>query len=246
MKKGNVTILASILAIALVAAGVGAGTMAWFSAGPVTAGPFTMNTATMSMNLVEAGPYTFTDLVPGQAFGPIVIKITNDGTMDINYLCGSMVITDNIALAGKIEIVDWYEYIPGWGWQDNLGSDYGTTRDWNGHTYTLTQNFDQLVKDQSAPFTLLEAAQSYSISRGEPLGYGILDQFGGYKKFASDWVTGYGYDEVAGGAPAIIKGGTYQMVFYFKFHETAENNLQHTSGSFKITFLGMQDLSQRP
>jgi len=31
MKKGNVTILASILAIALVAAGVGAGTMAWFS-----------------------------------------------------------------------------------------------------------------------------------------------------------------------------------------------------------------------
>ncbi len=45
MKKGNVTILASILAIALVAAGVGAGTMAWFSTVPVTAGLYTMNAA---------------------------------------------------------------------------------------------------------------------------------------------------------------------------------------------------------
>ena len=241
MKKGNATILASILAIALVAAGVGAGTMAWFSAGPVNSGTFTMNTATMSMALVEAGHYEFSDLVPGKAFGPITIKIKNTGSMDINYLCGSMEIVSNIPLANKIEIVDWYEYIPGYGWVDNLGQDFVAT------SPAAAQHFDQLVKDQIAPFTLLEAAQSYSIGRGEPWGSGILDQFGGYKKYASDWVTGYGYDEVPGGQPAIIKGGEYQMVFYFKFHETAGDDLQHTSGSFKITFLGMQDwTSQRP
>jgi hypothetical protein len=246
MKKGNVTILASIFVMALVAAGVGAGTMAWFSAGPVTAESFTMNTATMSMSLVEA-TYNFDNLklVPGQEFGPIVITITNTGNMDIKYLSGSMVLTSGSSdLAGKIEIVDWYEYIPGYGWMDNLGQDFKTT------SPAAAQNYETLVKDGQSPLTLLELAQSYSTGRGEPYdasaaGHTKVDQWGKYKMYDSDWLTGGGYDEAPG--PAIINGGTYYMKLYFKFSTDADNTFQNKSVSFKITFLGMQDyLSQRP
>ena len=240
MKKGNATILASILAIALVAAGVGAGTMAWFSTTAQTTSTYTMNAAEMKM-VLTAGPYTFDKLVPGQEFGPIIITIENTGSMDIKYLSGNMVLTSgSVALADKIEIVDWYEYISGYGWVDNLGNDFGG----------VAQNYEKLVKDELAPLTLLELAQSYVPGNGEPKdvnpGTWYLDQFGKYVKHPDDWITGYGYDQVPSDIPAIKEGGTYYMKLYFRFSDKAGNDLQKTSVSFTITFIGVQDLSQLP
>jgi len=236
MKKGNVTILASILAIALVAAGVGAGTMAWFSTTEQTTSTYTMNAATMSMSITTT-PITFSNLVPGQKFGPIVIKITNTGTMDIGYLSGSMVLTGgSSALAGKIEVTEWWEYIPGVGWTCN-------------HDPAI-QDYSKLVGDLLPPLTLLEVAQSYVpyADYKEPQtsnpGSWYLDQWGNYVKHPDDWISGSGYDQTT--SPAIIVGGEYQMVFRFKFSEDAGNDLQGASVSFTITFLGFQSLAQRP
>jgi len=214
--------------------GVGAGTMAWFSTENEVTGPYTMNAATMDME-VTTTTITFDDLIPGQSFPDITIKILNTGTMDIGYLCGSMTMTGSTAFADKIEVVEWWEYIPGDGWTCNHDPEI--------------QDYSALVGDGEWPLTLLETVQSYSTGRGEPyetsdLGHDKLDQFGKYKMYYSDWISGGGYDQTEG--PAIIEGGEYQMIFRLKFSESAGNNLQDATCSFTITFQGLQDLSQRP
>jgi len=246
MDKG--AILASMAVIALASVLVGAGTMAWFSTGVKTTGKFTMNAATMKMELT-AGPYTFDKLIPGQKLPDITISITNTGDMDILYLCGSMVLADGASLtsssiawkfADKIEVLEWWEYIPGSGWTNNVGG---------------AQEYETLVGDGKTPLTLLEVAQSYALGRTfEGVNYpepwpkdnvpGKNDQFGASKLYASDWISGGGYDQTPG--PAIIKDGVYQMVFRLQFSTDAGDDLQGTSLSFKITFQGLQDLSQRP
>jgi predicted ribosomally synthesized peptide with SipW-like signal peptide len=228
MKNRNV-ILASIIMMALVTAGVGAGTMAWFSTAEKTTGTFTMNAATMSMDMISAGPYTFDNLVPGQTFGPIEIQITNTGTMNIKYLAGNLILDSNQAFADKIEVTSILEYIPGSpsGWYESIGG---------------TQHYETLVQDGVAPLTLLELAKSYI--GAEPGTGAKTDQFGGYVNHLSDWVTGGNYDQVP--TDAISVGGTYHMKLTFKFSESAGNDLQHATCTFRISFLGLQDLSENP
>jgi len=241
MNKGNVTILASILAIVLVATGVGAGTMAWFSTIPATAGTYTMSAAEMKME-VTTGTYTFEKLVPGKAFGPITIDIKNTGTMDINYLGGDLVITDKdgnpyssdtasgVLLANYIEITSLREYIPNYGWQESIGG---------------SQKYETLVKDGSTPLTLMELAKSYWYPGPEtPLT--TTDQFGNWVKSTTDWCTGDGYDIVPDGQPALAFGGTYEMVLMFKLSDLTPNTMQGQSCSFKIVFTGVQQNSQLP
>ncbi len=240
--KGNATILASIIAIVLVATGVGAGTMAWFSTGAQTTNTYTMNAATMSMT-VTTSPTTFSNLVPGQAFGPVTISIANTGpgTMNINYLGGDLIITDangnpfssdtasGVLLANYIEVTSLKEYIPTYGWIENIDH---------------TQNYETSVKDYSAPLTLMELAKSYF---GNEPGTGVVqDQFGGWVSHVGDWVTGYGYDTVPAGTPALALGGTYQMVLMFKLSDLTPNAMQGQSCSFKIVFTGAQDISLLP
>ena len=240
MKKGNATILASIFTVLLVAMGVGAGTMAWFSTTPQPTNVYTMNAAEMKMN-VETTAFTFDKLVPGQAFGPIVIKITNTGTMDINFMGGDLILTDaagnpfssdtnpGVLLANYIEITSWRESIPNYGWIENIDS---------------TQHYEDAVKDGQAPLTLMELAKSYWAGGGEP--QNKLDQFGNWVKSTTDWVTGNGYDTVPLGYPAIPIGGTYEMDFSFKLSDGTPNPMQGKSCSFKIVFTGTQDLSILP
>jgi hypothetical protein len=239
MRKGNVMILASIFTMLLVAMGVGAGTMAWFSTEEEVTDTYTFASGTMEME-ITTGSYTFpSNWAPGDEYGPVDIKIKNTGTIDIWSLAGSMTLSGSFALADKIEITQWDEYLPGYGWQDNLAD---------------PQHYHELVVDGDPPLTLLEAAQSYAIGRGEPYdssgeGHTKLDQFGKYKKYYSDWVTGAGYDQHEGYAIKTFAstGQEYIMRFSFKFSEDAGNDLQGKSVSFKITFLGMQDYeSQRP
>jgi predicted ribosomally synthesized peptide with SipW-like signal peptide len=87
MKKGNVTILASILAIALVAAGVGAGTMAYFSSyvksdnNVFTAGTLTLTSGGIKLYSVDLANLKPGDLIKGD------LTVTNDGTLG-GYLYG--------------------------------------------------------------------------------------------------------------------------------------------------------------
>jgi len=237
MRKANVTILASILAIALVAAGVGAGTMAWFSAVPQDTGTITMNAATMEMEMTTQ-IYTFDDLIPGQEFGPIEVRIKNDGTMDIGYL-GIDWIIDGIAypdsldpvileFADKIHVTSINERVGGV-WKDSMQD---------------PQNYWNLVGDKELPLTLLELAQSYHSGEPDWAEGRKRDQFGGWVGTTTDAVTGSGYD--VHDPPAIKVGETYIMHMSFKFSEDAGNDLQGKSMSFYIKFTGTQHLSTLP
>jgi len=239
MDKG--AILASMAIIMVASVLVGAGTTAWFSTGNVTTSTYTMNTATMKMEITTT-PITFGNLVPGQTFGPITIAIGNTGSMDINYLGGDLIITDTngnpyssdtasgVLLTNYIEITSLKEYIPNYGWQESIGG---------------TQHYETLVKDGSAPLTLMELAKSHWYP-GPELPLTVQDQFGYWVKTTTDWCTGDGYDIVPTGQPALATGGTYQMKLSFKLSDGTPNSMQGKSCSFKIVFTGVQETSQLP
>jgi hypothetical protein len=239
MKKGKITIFASIFMMTLVAAGTGVGTQAWFSTTNETAGTYTMNAATMSMT-VTSGTVSFANLVPGEAFGPVTIAIKNTGTMDINYLAGDLIITDTngnpyssdtaggVLLANYIEITSWKEYIPNYGWIESIGA---------------PQEYEAKVKDGSAPLTLMEIAKSYWVGSEPNI---KKDQFGHWVKTTTDWCTGDGYDIVPAGQPALAAGGTYKMKLSFKLSGGTPNSMQGKGCSFKIVFTGVQQTSQLP
>jgi hypothetical protein len=252
MKKANVTILASIFIMALVAAGIGAGTMAWFSTVPAEAGPYTMSAAEMTMTVTTDTFTTGVNLVPGQPFGPITIRIENTGSMDIDYLGGDLIITDvngnpyssdtasGVLLANYIEITSLKEYIPydanapGGAlpgiWQESIGG---------------LQSYELKVKDGSKPLTLMELAKSYWYPGPEtPLNK--KDQFGNWVKSTTDWCTGMAYDITPAGQSALARYGTYQMVLMFKLSDDTPNPMQGQSCSFKIVFTGVQQNSQLP
>jgi len=239
MKKGNITILASIFIMTIMAAGASVGTQAWFSTTNETTGTYTMNAATMSMT-VTSGTISFDNLVPGEAFGPVAIAIENTGSMDINYLGGDLIITDangnpyssdtasGVLLTNYIEITSWKEYIPNYGWQESIGA---------------PQSYETLVKDGSAPLTLMELAKSHWVSSEPSV---KKDQFGYWVKTTTDWCTGDGYDIVPEGQPALAASGTYQMKLSFKLSDDTPNSMQGKSCSFKIVFTGVQQNSQLP
>jgi len=94
MRKGNVTILASIFTMLLVAMGVGAGTMAYFS-DVETAEIGQVYAATLDMQISKGSGWTddvihisSDDLTPGDTF-TIEIWLKNVGTTDIQYIFAS-------------------------------------------------------------------------------------------------------------------------------------------------------------
>jgi predicted ribosomally synthesized peptide with SipW-like signal peptide len=117
MKKGNVTILASILAIALVAAGVGAGTMAWFSG--VQTGTGSFKTGTLTLDTVSYSSWTLDNLSPGDEW-TTSIQLHNTGSLDAMYVYMAFYITaDNgpsYGLADKIVLEQIHEwcYLNSW------------------------------------------------------------------------------------------------------------------------------------
>jgi len=228
MKKGNVTILASVFTMLLVAMGVGAGTMAWFSTTPVGTYYATMNAATMSMGPIAIGPWEFNKLKPGDEF-KINIELSNTGTMDIAYLgidwvIGGTLDATTMEFARQIEVTHIWERVSGT-WRDSMAA---------------PQLYQTLVSDGSPPFTLLELAQSYH--GGEPAWASgrKLDQFGGYVGTTTDAVTGSGYDVTPGPALPYL-GQNYQMELDLKFSTTAGNDLQGKTLLFYVVFTGTQD-----
>lgn len=242
MKKGNITILASIFIMTIVAAGVSVGTQAWFSTAVVPVGATTFQAGIMAMSDPVGGSFsTPNNWAPCDTF-TVTFELDNTGNIDILFLATSFTISPSGSMgqnfASNIEVTAWDEYIPGVGWQDNFGA---------------AQVIETLVGDGAAPLTLLEMVQSYTPdeiahhagTNTQTATFSVLDQFGNYVKSDSDYVTGGGYDQAPG--PAIIAGGAnYKMKLTFHFMATAGNNLQGKTLTLDTSFFGMQDLSQRP
>jgi predicted ribosomally synthesized peptide with SipW-like signal peptide len=226
----NKKILASIFVIGLLAFAMGYGTYSYFSStktstdNTFTAGILSMSTVTRSFSCPSGW-------APGDSF-TATWSLTNDGTIDIKYLAVDIynyryTVAD---LADVIDITEFREWIPGYGWIDNLAD---------------PQHYQQLVGDGASPLTLKELMQSYW--GGEPSSGDDrtkVDEFGGYVRKTSDWITGSGYDITPG--PAIIVGGTYELLLTFKFMESAGNAYQNATAKIDISFMGIQDISQAP
>jgi predicted ribosomally synthesized peptide with SipW-like signal peptide len=228
----NKKILASIFVIGMLALAMGYGTYSYFSSTKTSTGN-TFTIGTLSMGEVTASFSCPSTWGPGDSF-TATWDLTNTGTMDIKYLAVDIHNYYGTAdLASVIEVTEFKEYIPGYGWIDNLVD---------------PQFYQTLVKDGVAPFTLKELMQSYVPSFGEPgwtAGF-VKDEFGGWVKHTSDWITGYGYDIVPAGTPAIKVGGTYELLLTFKFMTSAGDAYQGATANMDITFMGIQDISQAP
>ena len=226
----NKKMLASAFIIGLLALGLGYGTYSYFS-DTETTNDIVLTAGTLGIDIIETGPLsTPAGWAPGDSF-TVTIKVKNVGSIPVKYLGGNLILTSgNWGFAGVIEVTSIAEYIPGYGWVESMDT---------------PQNYWKLVQDYATPLTLLELAKSYY---GTEPAYpsGKTDQFGGSVKSLTDWVTGYGYDLVPAGTPAIAVGGTYQMKLTLKFMESAGNEWQGATLGFKITFTAAQDLSVIP
>jgi predicted ribosomally synthesized peptide with SipW-like signal peptide len=230
-------ILASVFVIGVLGFAMGWGTYSYFSATQTsTNNKFTAGTLTLgSFTTIFTCPSNW---APGQSF-VATWSITNTGTVDAMYIgvdINNWNPTGAADIANVISITRFEEYIPSYGWVDNLGDKFGTGE----------QHYDQLVRDGTAPLTLMELMKSY-IPPGEPMASGgFVDEFGNRVTHLTDWVSGNGYDQVPAGRAALPAGATYQLVLEFHFMETAGNTYQGATGTFDLTFYATQDLSTLP
>jgi len=223
-------IFASIFVIGMLALAMGYGTYSYFSStktsydNTFTAGILSMSEVTRSFSC----PSTW---APGDSF-TATWDLTNTGTIDIKYLAVDIHNYWGTAdLADVIEVTEFKEYIPGYGWIDNLGT---------------AQNYQGSVGNLASPLTLKELMQSYFAPEpANTAGY-VQDEFGGWVRHTSDWITGYGYDTVPAGTPAMKVGGMYELLLTFKFMTSAGNAYQGATAHMDITFMGIQDISQAP
>jgi predicted ribosomally synthesized peptide with SipW-like signal peptide len=234
MEKGRVMnriskILASVFVIGVLGFAMGWGTFSYFSSTKTSTGN-TFTAGILSMSEVTASFSCPAGWAPGDSF-TATWDLMNTGNIDIKYLGIDF---HNYGYAGAdlanvIEITEFKEYIPGYGWIDDLGAG---------------QLYQTLVGDGASPLTLKELMQSY-IKGVEPLASGgVWDEFGNRVNHVTDCITGSGYDITPG--PAIVVGGTYELKLTFKFMESASNAYQGATAHMDITFMGMQNISQAP
>jgi predicted ribosomally synthesized peptide with SipW-like signal peptide len=230
MSKMNKKILASIFAIGILAFAMGWGTFSYFSS-TKTSTDNTFTAGILSMSDVTASFSCPSGWAPGDSF-TATWDLTNTGNIPIKYLAVDIHNYDGTAdLASVIEVTEFKEWIPGYGWIDNLGVD---------------QHYQTLVGDGLSPLTLKELMQSYIYGTEPLVSGGVVDEFGKNVNHVTDWITGYGYDIVPSGTPAIGLGGTYELKLTFKFMTSAGNAYQGATAHMDISFMGIQDLSQAP
>lgn len=179
MKK----VLISVMAIALVAALVGVGTFAWFSdtetsaANTFTAGTLNMKIADNNEGWNDGLPVTASwvspaGLLPGDTFDTGLIRLQNVGSADIPYLFTNYYGYDYVGadLGSAIEVVEYWEDIPGYGPVQNIGG---------------LQQLELSIGDGVAPLTLRELVEGYWPGDTTP---------------DVDYCTGSGYDTTPGPA----------------------------------------------
>jgi len=224
----NKKILASILVIGMLALAMGYGTYSYFSS-TKTSYDNTFTAGILSMSDVTTSFSCPTGWAPGDSF-TATWDLTNTGNIVIKYLAVDIHNYWGTAdLASVIEITEFKEYIPGYGWIDDLGAG---------------QEYQKLVGDGLSPLTLKELMQSYIVGVEPLTSGGVVDEFGNHVNHLTDCITGSGYDITPG--PAIIVGGTYELKLTFKLMETAGDAYQGATVHMDITFMGIQDISQAP
>jgi predicted ribosomally synthesized peptide with SipW-like signal peptide len=151
----NKKILASIFVIGLLAFGLGYGTYSYFSH-TETSYDNTFTAGILSTSGVTRSFSCPSGWAPGDSF-TATWDLTNTGNIPIKYLAVDLHHYRYTAdLADVIEITRFEEYIPGYGWINNLVD---------------PQHYQQLVGDGASPLTLKELMQSYIVGL-EPLGSG--------------------------------------------------------------------------
>jgi predicted ribosomally synthesized peptide with SipW-like signal peptide len=104
MRKGNMTVLASIFVIATMMFSMGLGTMAYFTDTKTSPGStFTAGTLKLDSDGFASMTMTIDNMAPGDVTGDYVITIKNVGTLDLVWL-GDWVITGGTKLREAIYI----------------------------------------------------------------------------------------------------------------------------------------------
>ena len=114
MRKGKVTIIASILTMLLIAGAVGAGTLAYFSDTETSAGnSFTAGTLDLTMTTATPGqPWTFSNMKPGDVIsGSTTVKNTGTLTGELYGRCTYVDtdLTDATDLADMLIVTSWQD-----------------------------------------------------------------------------------------------------------------------------------------
>ncbi len=254
MRKGNVTILASIFTMLLVAMGVGAGTMAYFSdvesatGNQVTAGVLNIHIKDSDEGFMN-GPVTASmssphDLKPGEQFWTDVIELKNVGTIDSQYVYAhfrDLVVSDGAHpesewdglpnyLMHQIVLEKIWEYSP------KMGGTGGEL--YNDFTDTGTCN---------SWLAYWGAPEDGSISLHDIVYFG--EPGGASAKTSFRFHTGDDLDPLGSGLPChkvypyLPVGGTVKIQFKFKLLENTLNYAQGDICSFNVDFIATNALN---
>lgn len=148
MKK----VLLSLLTIAVVGSLITGGVMAWFSDTETSQNnTFTAGTLDMTIQDSDEGPRNNpvnaswtspADWAPGDTFTTGKIRLENVGSIDINYLFITYYNyswTGDANLGNVIEVVEYWEYVPGTtGWFNNIGTPQSLENQMGNQDGTLT------------------------------------------------------------------------------------------------------------
>ena len=257
MRKGNVTILASIFAIALVSMVFGAGTMTWFS-DVETAEVGQVYAATLDMEIKEYGgdwqdgtPVDISvpdSLKPGDTF-TVDIRLKNIGTTDIQYVFASFrdltweggyepesewdEANNGLHLIKQIIVAEVWEYSPLMG-----GSGGECTTTFNAETANAWLAFWNVASPWTAP---LDGSISLHdlVYCAEPGGGSELTSFRFHTGDGGDppYHTRFAYLPV---------GGIVKIKFTFKLLENTDNRAQGDRCQFSIYFIGSNLLVPDP
>jgi predicted ribosomally synthesized peptide with SipW-like signal peptide len=224
MKKGNVTILASIFVMALVAAGVGAGTMAYFT-DVETSKDNKFTVGTLDVWIKDNNEGWFNDapvhaswtspegLAPGQKFTTDVIYLQNVGNIDAMVVYTRFCELSNEALAKKLVLIDIFDYSSSSGlWSIPAPFTYDSANAW----LKFWRN-DEL--DKKGYITLWDLV--YIANPGGP-----------------STKTGlYFYQD---SKPELPAGGTFGTYAIFELMKDTKNDLQGGIVTFRIDLIASQ------
>jgi predicted ribosomally synthesized peptide with SipW-like signal peptide len=255
MKKGNMTVFASIFVMALVASVVSVGTMAYFSdvesstGNQIAAGTLNIEIKDSDQGWYDGTPVTASmsspagGLKPGDEFWTDVIKLKNVGTIDAQYIYASfntLSCHDGANpesewagspnyIADQIVLVDIWEYSP------NM----------NGVGGSQYNPFDSTTAD--AWLLFWGAPQDGSISLWDIVTY--AEPGGSSAKTSFRFHTGDGLDPLGSGKachlvyPYLPVGGEVQIQFKFKLLENTDNRAQGDYCQFNVDFIASNCLS---
>ena len=230
MRKGNRTLLTSVFAIAIVAMGVGAGTLAYFSSAPVAAGnTFTAGDLDVRLSATETGGYstgplsgfwTADDWAPGETHTR-KLYFKNFGSVDAKVLLLNF---ENYAgtpanFWDVIEINVFKEYDSG---------------EFNFATMVAEWDAPPNYGDGAVPLTLHELI--IGVPDSTP---GHLDAYDFilYNTFRAD-TDADGHNEFGGAY--LAAGATGWIELGFKFSEDAENEYQGATLTFDLELMFLQ------